>query len=78
LITLQIYNSIILTLKELALKDELIEDPNILFADKTQNIKTGISLISSQLVYLLRSIKENDESIQNVEQIISQSFSQYF
>jgi hypothetical protein len=42
-----IYNSIILMLKELAQKNEPVEDPNILFADKIQNIKTKISLISS-------------------------------
>jgi hypothetical protein len=41
-----------LMLKELALKNEPVENPNILFADKIKNIKTEISLISSQLVYL--------------------------
>jgi hypothetical protein len=61
------YNSIMLMLKELILKNEPIEDPNILFADKIQNIETEINLISSHLIYLLNSIKENDESFQSVE-----------
>jgi hypothetical protein len=38
-----VYNSIILMLKELALKNEPVEDPNIIFADKIQNIKTKLA-----------------------------------
>jgi hypothetical protein len=34
------YNLIMSMLKELALKNEPVEDPNILFADKIQNIET--------------------------------------
>jgi hypothetical protein len=55
-----------LMLKELVLKNEPVEDPNIFFADKIQIIKNEICLISSQSANLLNSIKENDKSIQNI------------